>query len=144
MRTRFRQTQQSVGFVEKNFAQASVRPISVQHPCAPNRTRRKQSHPMNSQSPDGTSVPSTPVCHAAKVDNDGRPVAIAGDILYGADEIALFLFGDRKHRRRVYNLVDGNALPTFRIGVNICARKSVLIAWIATQEQSNATLLASS
>ena len=56
--------------------------------------------------------------------------AIAGDILYGADAIALFLFGERKHRRRVYNLVSTNGLPVFRIGVNICARKSVLLAWI--------------
>jgi hypothetical protein len=59
---------------------------------------------------------------------------IAGDILYGADEIALYLFGDPKHRRRVYNLVQGNGLPVFRVGVNICARKSVLLAWIAAQE----------
>jgi hypothetical protein len=62
---------------------------------------------------------------------------IAGDMLYGADAIATFLFGDRKHRRRVYNLVDGNGLPVFRIGVNICARKSVLLDWIAAQERGN-------
>lgn len=60
--------------------------------------------------------------------------AIAGDLLYGADAIALFLFGDRRYRRRVYNLVDGNGLPVFRVGVNICARKSVLLAWIDAQE----------
>jgi len=60
--------------------------------------------------------------------------AIAGDILYGADAIAMFLFGERKHRRRVYNLVSTNGLPVFRIGVNICARKSVLLGWIADQE----------
>jgi hypothetical protein len=40
-------------------------------------------------------------------------------------KIAVFLFGDRKHRRRVYNLVEGNALPTFRVGVNICEEKRV-------------------
>ncbi len=65
---------------------------------------------------------------------DARAAAIAGDMLYGAEEIAMFLFGDRKYRRRVYNLVDGNTLPVFRIGVNICARRSVLLEWIATQE----------
>ncbi len=64
-------------------------------------------------------------------------VPIAGDILYGAEEIAVFLFGERKHRRRVYNLVDGNGLPVFRIGVNICARKSVLLEWIMKQERGN-------
>ena len=31
----------------------------------------------------------------------GTTAGIAGDILYGADQIATFLFGDRKHRRRV-------------------------------------------
>jgi hypothetical protein len=43
---------------------------------------------------------------------------IAGDMLYGAEAIAEFLFGDRKHRRRVYNLVDAKGLPVFRIGIN--------------------------
>lgn len=62
---------------------------------------------------------------------------IAGDMLYGADAIATFLFGDRRHRRRVYNLVDQSRLPTFRIGANICARKSVLLEWIAAQERAS-------
>jgi len=62
--------------------------------------------------------------------------SVASDILHGAEEIALYLFGDKKHRRRVYNLVDHNALPVFRIGANICARKSVLLAWIEAQEQA--------
>ena len=59
--------------------------------------------------------------------------ALGGDILYGAEAIAEFMFGDRKKRRRVYNLADGG-LPVFRIGANICARKSVLLTWIAAQE----------
>jgi hypothetical protein len=66
-----------------------------------------------------------------------RTAPIAGDILYGADEIAEFLSGDRKHRRRVYNLVDSNNLPIFRIGASICGRRSVLLHWIADQEQTN-------
>jgi hypothetical protein len=66
-----------------------------------------------------------------------QPGTIAGDLLYGADAIAEFLFGDAsKHRRRVYNLVANNRLPAFRVGANICARKSVLLAWIAKQETS--------
>jgi hypothetical protein len=42
--------------------------------------------------------------------------ANAGDLLYGAAAVAEFLFSDRKYRRRVYNLVEGNGLPVFRIG----------------------------
>jgi hypothetical protein len=67
-----------------------------------------------------------------------HPAPIAGDILHGADEIAEFLFGDRKYRRRIYNLVDGYHLPIFRIGTNICARRSILLEWISTQERTNA------
>lgn len=91
--------------------------------------------------PGGTTAPpASSIAHQVAADH-GRPLsAIAGDILYGADEIALFLFGDRKHRRRVYNLVEGNALPTFRIGVNICARKSVLLQWIDSQEQRHSVV----
>lgn len=59
---------------------------------------------------------------------------LAGDILSGANEIAEFLYGDRKHRRKVYNLVETDRLPVFRLGANICARRSVLLAWIAAQE----------
>lgn len=60
---------------------------------------------------------------------------IEGDILYGAEEIALFLFGDKAHRRRVYRKISKYRLPVFRIGEHICARKSVLLAWIAEQEK---------
>ncbi|HEY7387097.1 MAG TPA: hypothetical protein VH640_01220 [Bryobacteraceae bacterium] len=70
-----------------------------------------------------------------------QPPRIAGDILHGADDIAEFLFGDRRQRRRVYNLVEGNALPIFRMGMNICARKSVLLEWIAQQECASVTPL---
>jgi hypothetical protein len=62
--------------------------------------------------------------------------ALGGDILYGAEAIAEFMFGDRNKRRRVYNLADGG-LPVFRIGANICARKSVLVTWIEEQEAKN-------
>ena len=66
----------------------------------------------------------------------GDDALFAGDILYGADAIAAFLFGDAKLRRRVYNLVEKKALPVFRIGASVCARKSVLLAFIAEQENS--------
>lgn len=61
--------------------------------------------------------------------------ALAGDILYGADTIAEFVYGSKIHRRKVYNLIETNRLPHFRLGMIICSRKSVLLAWIAEQEQ---------
>ncbi|MGJ0505760.1 MAG: DNA-binding protein [Methylocystis sp.] len=59
---------------------------------------------------------------------------IAGDVLDGADEIAVFLFGDPKKRRRVYHLIERGELPVFRLGAGIHARKSVLLAFIAERE----------
>jgi hypothetical protein len=61
--------------------------------------------------------------------------ALGGDILHGADGIAAFLYGNAKHRRKVYNLVETNRLPHFRLGAVICARKSVLHSWIMAQEE---------
>jgi hypothetical protein len=58
----------------------------------------------------------------------------ANDLLRGADEIAQFLFGDRKYRRKVYHLVATSNLPHFKLGAMICARKSVLLQWIKDQE----------
>ena len=62
-------------------------------------------------------------------------IDLASDILRGADEIAEFLSGDRSQRRMVYRLVETSRLPVFRIGSRICARRSVLLKWIADQEQ---------
>jgi hypothetical protein len=59
---------------------------------------------------------------------------LGDDILRGADEIAMFLYGDAGHRRKVYNLTQSDRLPHFRLGNTICARKSVLIGWIKAQE----------
>lgn len=61
---------------------------------------------------------------------------LGNDLLRGADEIAKFIFGDAKHRRKVYYLT-GEAtkgLPYFKIGSLICARKSTILHWIAEQE----------
>jgi hypothetical protein len=66
--------------------------------------------------------------------------SLAGDILYGAEGIAEFVYGDGKLRRKVYNLVETARLPHFRLGAVICARKSVLLAWIATQESGKAKI----
>jgi hypothetical protein len=58
----------------------------------------------------------------------------ADDLLRGAEEIAEFLFGDRKQRRKVYHLVATSNLPVFKLGSMICARKSVLLKWVESQE----------
>jgi len=67
----------------------------------------------------------------------GAETATLGDdLLHGAEVIAVFVFGNEKHRRKVYHYA-GDAkvrLPVFRIGNVICARKSKLIAWIEAQE----------
>jgi hypothetical protein len=59
---------------------------------------------------------------------------LAGDLLCGADEIAKFLFGPNGSRRKVYYLAACTRLPVFRLGTKLCARRSVLLSWIAGQE----------
>jgi hypothetical protein len=58
----------------------------------------------------------------------------ADDLLRGAGDIALFLFGDRGLRRKVYHLVATSNLPAFKLGSLVCARKSVLLKWVKDQE----------
>lgn len=58
------------------------------------------------------------------------------DVLHGAAEIADFLYGTRKKKRRIYGLVDQGGLPVFRDGQLLCARRTVLVSWIEEQEQS--------
>jgi hypothetical protein len=65
--------------------------------------------------------------------NTPLPV-LADDILHTAEEIAEYIFGDRKSRRKVYYLAECTRIPLFRLGSVLCARKSVLLAWIASQE----------
>jgi hypothetical protein len=62
------------------------------------------------------------------------PGELADDILEGADAIAEFLFGSKEHRRKVYYLAECSKLPIFRLGSVLCARKSVLLGFIAGQE----------
>ena len=57
---------------------------------------------------------------------------LAADVLFGAGEIAEFLFGDRKERRVVYRLAFSLRLPVFVIGAALCARRSVLANWTGT------------
>jgi hypothetical protein len=62
------------------------------------------------------------------------PDKLADDLLRGADEIAEFIFGERGSRRKVYYLAECTRLPVFRLGSVLCARRSVLLNWIASQE----------
>jgi hypothetical protein len=62
------------------------------------------------------------------------------DLLRGAEEIAEFLFGDRKLRRKVYHLVATSNLPVFKLGAMLCARKSVLLQWVKDQEDRRVCL----
>lgn len=59
---------------------------------------------------------------------------LADDLLRGADEIAEFILGDPRQRRKVYHMAETSRLPTFRLGSMLCARKSTLLRWIAEQE----------
>jgi hypothetical protein len=73
-----------------------------------------------------------------------QPPAMAGDLLYGADEIAEYLFGSKAARRRVYTLDAAGALPTFRLAGKLCGRKSAIADTIAARETAKAPRLASS
>jgi hypothetical protein len=66
------------------------------------------------------------------------------DLLRKAEEIAEFLLGDRKLRRKIYHLVATSNLPVFKLGSTICARKSVLLRWVRDQEDRRAGLAARS
>jgi len=58
----------------------------------------------------------------------------ACDLLRGADEINEFIFGRTGSRRKIYYLAETSCLPVFRLGSMLCARKSVLLRWIAGHE----------
>jgi len=62
------------------------------------------------------------------------PRELADDLLRGADEIAEFIFGTPESRRKVYYLAECCRLPVFRLGSMLCARRSILLKWIAGQE----------
>ena len=66
----------------------------------------------------------------------GRPRSfdLADDLLRGAEAIAEFLYGHRRHRRKIYHLAQTKRLPVFHLGSTLCARQSTLIAWIEDQE----------
>jgi hypothetical protein len=66
--------------------------------------------------------------------SNNTPHELADDLLRGANEIAKFIFGARGSRRKVYYLAECTRIPVFRLGSVLCARRSVLLNWIAGQE----------
>jgi hypothetical protein len=59
--------------------------------------------------------------------NNSEP-AFCDDLLRGAAEIAAWLYGDSKFRRRIYHLTATSNFPHFKIGSQIHAKKSALLA----------------
>lgn len=60
----------------------------------------------------------------------------SADLLYGVPAMAGYL---KMSERQVYHLVAKKALPTFKIGGKVCARKSSLNTWLAEQEAAATT-----
>ena len=52
------------------------------------------------------------------------------DFLYGAEEIALFVFGRRADRRKVMHLITLDGFPHTKVCGRVCSWKSRLHAWI--------------
>jgi len=61
--------------------------------------------------------------------------SFAEDFLQGAEEIAFFLYGDRKQRRRIYHLAERKQIPVFKMGNQLCGRRNTFLARIAEQER---------
>jgi hypothetical protein len=67
---------------------------------------------------------------------------LSEDIICGATAIGRFItpaegarkLSDKQLARKVFHLVATSRLPCFRLGSRICARRTILLAWIATQE----------
>lgn len=66
-----------------------------------------------------------------------QPATSVLGVRRGAEQIADFLFGDARQRRRVYHLCEAGKLPHFKLGAVICARESTLLTWIEEQERQS-------
>ena len=84
-----------------------------------------------------TAIPAILEIDHAAAPADDAP--LAADLLFGAEAIALYLFGDIRQRRAVYHLATypGYSPPFFKLGGKLCARRSGLKAWIETKERTS-------
>jgi hypothetical protein len=55
-------------------------------------------------------------------------------IILGAAAIAAYIFGDPRHRRKVYYLAEYTRFPVWRLGSKLCLRPATYETWIAEQE----------
>jgi hypothetical protein len=63
----------------------------------------------------------------------GEP-CLADDLLRGADELAEFIYKDRRQRRKIYHLAETTSFPFFRLGGMLCGRRSKITKYIEQQE----------
>jgi len=54
--------------------------------------------------------------------------------LRGAEAIAEYVFGDRRHARKIYYLAECSKIPIWRLGSTLCLRPSTYEAWIKDRE----------
>jgi hypothetical protein len=66
-------------------------------------------------------------CERTSLMTDTTDVKLSDDLIIGARNIALYLFGDEKYARRVYHLAETSKnSPFFKMGSRWAARKSEL------------------
>jgi hypothetical protein len=87
-------------------------------------------------------VPNTPAAQVQLPDSTGPPEpSLSEDLLFGAGEISKFVYGTSRRRRAIYHLFEINALPAFRWGGQLCARKSKLMEFIRGRENATLSIL---
>lgn len=73
----------------------------------------------------------------------GSGLPLADDLCNGADAIARFVYGEpsdekaaESNRRKIYHAIDKHGFPAFKLGGLITSRKSTILRWIESQEQT--------
>lgn len=97
------------------------------------RTPKKcRESPRKTMLRSAANIENVPAAQVDLPDKTGPPEQspLADDLLVGAGRIAQFLFGDARQRRKVYYLVEQRAIPAFRWGGQVCARRSTLLDFI--------------
>jgi hypothetical protein len=66
--------------------------------------------------------------------NEASTESVDDRIIRGADAIAEYIFGDRRHRRKIYYLAECSKIPIWRLGSTLCLRPATYESWIRDQE----------